>query len=77
MIGVDIDPIEGLIGETCQHLVGLTGMLVDAGIGGHRRIEQGEIEIDEVQFGRVAARQDVSGEVTLVGADLGDAPAGW
>jgi hypothetical protein len=50
-------------------------MLADAGIGGHRRIEQGEIEIDEVQFGRVAARQDVSGEVTLVGADLGDAPA--
>ena len=74
MIGVDIDPIEMLIREARQHLVGLAGMLADAGIGGHGRIEQGEIEVDEVQFGRVAVRQDVSGKVALVGADLRDAP---
>ena len=30
-----------------------------------------------MQFCRVAVRQDVSGEVALIGADLGDAPAGW
>ena len=76
MIGVDIDPIEGLIGEACQHFVRLAGMLSDAGIGCHRRIEQGKIEVDEMQFCRVAVRQDVSGEIALVGADLGDAPAG-
>ena len=77
MIGVDIEPIEGLIGKACQHLVRLAHMLSDAGIRCHHRIEQGKIEVDEMQFGRVAVRQDVSGEVALVGADLGDAPAGW
>jgi hypothetical protein len=74
MIGVDIDPVEVPIGETCQHLVGLAGMLSDAGIGGHGRIEQRKIEVDEVQFGGVTVRQDVSGKVALVGSDLGDTP---
>jgi hypothetical protein len=39
-------------------------VLSHAGTGGHGGAEQRKIEVDEVQFGRVAVRQDVSGEVT-------------
>src|SRR5262245_40199 len=76
MIGVDVDPIEVLIGEADQHLVRLSRVLLNAGIGRHHRVEQGKIEVDEVQFGWITVRQDVPGEIALVGADLGDAPAG-
>jgi hypothetical protein len=48
MIGINIDPIEMLIGKAGQHLMRLSCVLAHTGFGSRRRIEQGKVQVDEV-----------------------------
>src|SRR3954467_9649384 len=75
MVAVDIDPVEMIVGKLRKHLMRRTVMRANARIVRDRRIEQREVEIDQMQFLWLAAAEYVARERAAIGPDLGDAAA--
>jgi hypothetical protein len=70
VIGIYVDPIEALVGKTCQDFVREAPVRYDAGIPCNIGSNFLQIEIDQVQLGGLGARQDVLGEIAPQNADL-------
>ena len=62
VVAVDVDPVEMIVGKLRQHLVRQALMDRHAAVRGDRRIEQRHIDIDQMQFGRIAGVEDVARE---------------
>ena len=72
VVAVNVDPVEMVVRKPRQNLLRPPLMDRDAAVLRHGGIEQRHIDIDQMQFGRVAGPQNVQREISAIGADFGD-----
>jgi hypothetical protein len=77
MIGVDVNPIDTVIRQIGETLVRAPRMSCDTAVVRHGLAQFGEIEVDEVQFYRLAHAEDARCESARIRPDLNDAPTFW